>query len=243
MCQRFVNAYENSTKADSYSRLEFPNTYYLAYRDLPEIILRHVKGGRALDFGCGAGRSTRFLARLGFGAVGVDISAGMIKRAREIDPNGDYRLIGNGDFSQFERASFDFAQAIFTFDNIPGRDNRVRILAGLRDLLKPSGRLLLLDSTPEMYTNEWASFTTKDFPENARARSGDGVWTITTDIDDPTPVEDILWSHEDYLESFEAAGLGVAETRRPLGRPDEPYEWVTETKLAPWVIYVLKRRA
>ncbi|MEE8632751.1 MAG: class I SAM-dependent methyltransferase, partial [Candidatus Bathyarchaeia archaeon] len=60
----FSNVYEDSERAEAYSKLEFPGTYYLAYRDLPKIISDHVKGREALDFGCGTGRSTRFLKRL-----------------------------------------------------------------------------------------------------------------------------------------------------------------------------------
>jgi predicted TPR repeat methyltransferase len=56
----------------------------LAYRDLPRIISEHVKGRKAIDFGCGAGRSTRFLRRIGFDVVGVDIAEDMIKKARGI---------------------------------------------------------------------------------------------------------------------------------------------------------------
>ncbi len=44
-------------------RLEFANTYHLAYRDLPEIFKRHVSGTRRLDFGCGAGRLNQVLCR------------------------------------------------------------------------------------------------------------------------------------------------------------------------------------
>lgn len=76
----FFNVYADSKRAEAYSKLEFPGTYYLAYRDLPEIIFQHVKGRRAIDFGCGAGRSTRFLQKLGFDVIGVDISEDMIKK-------------------------------------------------------------------------------------------------------------------------------------------------------------------
>ena len=65
MVTTFRNVYEDAGRAEAYSRLEFPGTYFLAYRDLPALLGRHVGGRRALDFGCGAGRSTRFLRRLG----------------------------------------------------------------------------------------------------------------------------------------------------------------------------------
>ena len=57
----FTNVYEDTKRSESYAKLEFPGTYYLAYRDIPGIISKHVKGKNALDFGCGTGRSTRFL--------------------------------------------------------------------------------------------------------------------------------------------------------------------------------------
>jgi SAM-dependent methyltransferase len=89
----FRNVYEDAARADAYSRLEFPGTYFLAFRDLPSLCERHVTGRRAVDFGCGTGRSTRLLRGLGFEVVGVDISADMIRKARELDPSSDYRLV------------------------------------------------------------------------------------------------------------------------------------------------------
>src|SRR5262245_40604794 len=97
MSAKFSNVYDDQTRANAYAKLEFPGTYYLAFRDLPAIINEHVQGRNALDFGCGAGRSTRFLRDLGFEVVGVDISEHMLARARERDPQGDYRLMPDGD--------------------------------------------------------------------------------------------------------------------------------------------------
>ena len=112
----FSNVYEDAKRAEAYSKLEFPGTYYLAYRDLPEIIREHVKGRKAVDFGCGTGRSTRFLQRLGFDIVGVDISADMIKKAKELDPKGDYRLTKDDDFNQLGDHAYDLVLSVFTFD-------------------------------------------------------------------------------------------------------------------------------
>ena len=58
------NVYHDPQRADSYASIGIEGTYYLAFRDLPEILAAHVSGRRALDFGCGAGRSTRFLIQL-----------------------------------------------------------------------------------------------------------------------------------------------------------------------------------
>ena len=237
----FANSYEDVKRAEAYSKLEFPGTYYLAYRDLPEIIFEHVKGRRAIDFGCGAGRSTRFLQKLGFNAVGVDISEDMIKKAKEIDPEGDYRLIDDGDFSQFENDTYDLALSAFTFDNVPTMEKKANNFREIGRLLKSEGRIVNLVSSPEMYTHEWASFSTEDFLENKYAKSGDKVRIIQTDIEDKRPVEDVVWANEYYQETFRRAGLEIVKTYKPLAKENEPFKWVNETKIAPWVIYVLKK--
>ena len=238
----FTNCYQDAARADAYAELQFANTYYLAYRDIPAILAEHVRGNRAIDFGCGTGRSTRYLRSLGFDAVGVDISPEMVAKARERDPAGDYRLIPNDDLSQFQSGSYDLVLSLFTFDNIPGLNTKARLFRDLGALLNESGRLVSVVSSPEIYLNEWASFTTRDFPENKNARSGNTVRIITTDFADRRPTEDILWSEESYHEVYVAAGLEVAAMHKPLAKGDEPYRWVNETRIAPWVIYVLTRQ-
>jgi len=238
----FPNVYEDAERAAAYAKLEFPGTYYLAYRDLPEIISEHVRNGKAIDFGCGSGRSTRFLRKHGFDVVGVDIAEEMIKKAREIDPEGDYRLVKDGDLSQFEDRMYELALSAFTFDNIPTMEKKVKILKELARLLREDGGIVNLVSSPEIYKHEWTSFSTKDFPENKHARSGDKVRIIMTDVEDRRPVEDVLWTDESYLETYARAGLKLVKAYRPLARRDEPYQWVNETMISPWVIYVLKKR-
>ena len=44
-----------------------------------------------------------------------------------------------------------------------------------------------------------------------------------------------------YRAVYRAAGLEIAAMYEPLASGEEPYAWVSETKIAPWVIYVLKR--
>lgn len=86
MSAQFSNVYDDRIRAGAYARLEYPGTYYLAFRDIPAIVAEHVQGKTALDFGCGTGRSTRFLRQLGFDVVGASrTSCGPTRRtARSI---------------------------------------------------------------------------------------------------------------------------------------------------------------
>ena len=239
---QFKNVYEDDIRADAYAGLEFPGTYYLAYRDLPEIIKKHVQGKKAMDFGCGTGRSTRFLQKLGFETTGIDISASMIEKAQKIDQESNYILVEDDNLSQFQINSFNLILSVFTFDNIPTSKKKIQILKNMVKLLGENGRIINLVSSPLIYLNEWASFTTKDFPENLSAKSGDRVKIVMTDVEDKRPVEDIVFSDEDYKKVYREAGLEILNMYRPLANESEPFEWINETKISPWVIYVMKKK-
>lgn len=235
----FHNTYEDPERAAAFDQLEFGGTYHLAVRDLPRLLRDHASGHRALDFGCGTGRSTRFLQRHEFTTVGVDISDEMVALARTHDPEGEYRVIADGDFATLPAGGYDLVLAAFTFDNIPTRERKVGLFAGLRRLLAAGGRIVNIVSTAEMYTHEWATFTTKDYPENRAALCGDIVRIVTKDYSDGRPVEDILWPHADYLAVYAEAGLEVLAVERPLATGAEEINWGSETSVAPWAIYFL----
>ena len=239
MSEAFQNVYEDEARARAYADLEFPGTYYLAFRDLPGLLATHVAGTQALDFGCGAGRSTRFLRRHGFDAVGVDISAAMLKEAHRIDPEGRYVLLTGDDLSTLGGHTFDLVLCAFTFDNIPGRRRRTDLFREFRARLRPRGRIVNLVSSPEIYVHEWLSFSTRDFPENRSVASGSMARITMLDVPDRRPVEDIFWNEADYLEMFEAAGLDVLHVHRPLGTAEDGFAWVSEYAVSPWTIYVL----
>ena len=232
------NAYEEEARAASYAAIEFPGTYYLVRRDLPGLIAHHVTGRRAIDFGCGAGRSTRFLQSLGFRTAGVDISKPMLDIARARDPEGEYELIRDGLFAARDA---DLILAAFPFDNIPTAERKTAILRDLVARLAPGGRMINVVSNPEIYLHEWASFSTRDYPQNAQAKSGDPVLIVNTSTTDPQPVEDIVCTETDYRAIYAAAGWRIIEIQKPLGRPEDPVTWVSEETIAPWALHVLER--
>jgi ubiquinone/menaquinone biosynthesis C-methylase UbiE len=233
------NMYEDADYAAAYAALDWGGTYYLVRRDLPGILHRHVTGDRALDFGCGAGRSTRLLRSYGFDVTGVDIADSMITAARMIDPEGKYLLLAEGDLDRLAAGGFNLVLAAFPFDNIPTplKPDRFRTL---RRLLAETGRIVNIVSSPEIYTHEWTSFSTRDYPENDRARDGDIVRIVTTEFRSGRPAEDVLCTGEGYREVYREAGLEVEAVYRPLADGNESWPWVSETTVPPWVIYVLK---
>jgi SAM-dependent methyltransferase len=238
----FGNVYEDEERARAYATLQFPGTYYLAFRDLPTLIRRYNHGSRALDFGCGTGRSTRFLKNLGLNVVGADISQAMLDQARGLDPSGDYHFVRDTIAGEFAPGSFDVILAAFTFDNMP-TEVKADALSALRTLLASDGFLLLVVSSPAIYINEWASFSTRDFPENRHARNGDRVRIIMLDVPDHRPVEDIFCTDAHYRRLVERAGLRVLDVQSPLATGDEATRWISETRTAAWTIYVLARRS
>lgn len=241
MAADVTNLYDDPVRAQAYATLEFPGTYYLAFRDLPKIIAEHVRGKRALDFGCGSGRSTRFLRDLGFKVTGVDISPAMIENARLLDPQGDYQLLTDDDCEVWEALpKFDLILCAFPFDNMPANLKPVK-LRQLARLLAPQGRIVNLVSALDLYLNEWLSFSSQDFPINATARCGDLVRLVMLDVADRRPVEDVCCSDLDYRQLYDGAALKVVSLYQPLGQIDEPYPWKTELSKSPWSIYVLQR--
>jgi SAM-dependent methyltransferase len=240
MDRTFGNVYEDEERARAYATLQFPGTYYLAFRDLPALIRRYNRDAqRALDFGCGTGRSTRFLRNLGLEVIGADISQVMLAQARALDPSGDYYLVRDGVVGEFAPCSFDVILAAFTFDNMPTDEAKADALSGLNTLLAPDGSLFVLVSSAAIYVNEWASFSTRDFPENRQAHDGDRVRIVMLDVPDRRPVEDVFCTDMNYQRLFENAGLKLRETLNPLATGEEAIRWVSETTIAPWTIYVL----
>lgn len=233
------NVYEGPEYAAAYSNLEWGGTYHLIARDLPGILRKHTMGTRALDFGCGAGRSTRFLRALGFSCVGIDISEAMVAKARELDPDTPYHVVSGSDFTAIGSKKFNVVLACFPFDNIEGDEFKVELMQALHQQLAPGGILINIVSAEELYHNEWVSFTTERFPENKIAKPGDVVRTVTRTFAGSPVCDDILCDDETYRRLYQMAGFNEIACYRPLGRDDDGIDWKSEAEIAPWVIWVV----
>lgn len=98
-------------------------------------------GGPVLDAGCGPGRISGHLARLGLDMHGLDLSAAMIEIARREHPGLDFAMGSLLDLPGLE-ASLAGALAWYSLIHIPPAD-QPQVLAGFHRLLRPGGHLLL----------------------------------------------------------------------------------------------------
>jgi ubiquinone/menaquinone biosynthesis C-methylase UbiE len=102
---------------------------------------------RILDIGCGAGRTTIGLYELGYHSVeGLDLSEAMIVQARRISKELSYDIIFRvGDAACLDYDDETFEAALFSFNGImqiPGRENRIKVLKEIKRILKPEGYFL-----------------------------------------------------------------------------------------------------
>jgi SAM-dependent methyltransferase len=101
-----------------------------------------VRRGRALDFGCGVGRLSRPLAERFRECVGLDISEGMVKLARELNedrPNCRFVVNESPDLGQFESDSFDFVYSSLVLQHMPSEEIVENYVAEFLRVLRPGG--------------------------------------------------------------------------------------------------------
>ncbi|SFI33090.1 class I SAM-dependent methyltransferase [Bradyrhizobium sp. Gha] len=145
---------------------------------------------RALDVGCGEGRFCRIMQRAGIRTTGIDPTDALLARAKELDPDGDYRL-GRAETMEVD-GNFDLVVSYLSLIDMP---DLAAAIAKMAAALRPGGTLLIVNLT---------SFNTAGQPDGW-TRDGEGVARFSIDhYMDERPIW-VSWS-----------GIRVQNWHRPL---------------------------
>jgi ubiquinone/menaquinone biosynthesis C-methylase UbiE len=140
-----------------------------------------VRGKQVVDLGCGTGRVTAKLARLGARVTAVDFSDGMMALARR-KPGMERVAFVAHDLSRrlpFPDGAFALAASCLTVEHI--RDKR-RFFCEVRRILRPGGVCYLTEMHPAMLLlGNQANFTDPASGSEVRPRShGCGIAELVT---------------------------------------------------------------
>jgi ubiquinone/menaquinone biosynthesis C-methylase UbiE len=106
---------------------------------------------RALEVGCGTGRWLTELREAGVEAVGLDLSTGMLRQARQRDPRVVIACGRAGQFP-FPDAAFDLILCVNAFHHF---EQPARVIAEARRLLNPEGALAIVGLNPHSGRDRW----------------------------------------------------------------------------------------
>lgn len=220
-----------------YVKSGFENTYYLGYRDIPHFLEKYSEGKRAVDYGCGAGRSSRFLKANGFEVIGVDISKKMLEQAVKQDPSSHYLHIKSAKIPVFDN-SCDLVFSCFVFLTISSKQELLAILHEAYRSLRSGGIFIVVTGSEKLYSHEWLSYRT-NYPQNRKLQSGSVAKIFLKDLE--IEFLNYYWTDKDYTELFEQSSFRILEKHFPLGKLNDVNGWISETKHSPYAIYILKK--
>jgi len=211
--------------------------------DITEKTIRRMNlhpGERVLDLGCGSGWATRLLARLvadgpeGFGqVVGIDVSDGMIRRARAASKDFENILYVWGSAQQipWEENFFDKVLSVESFYYYSDQD---RALTELFRVMAPRGRLFILINLyrDNPYSLQWVDKlkvpvhvrSMAEYNDLLKKHAFEKVEAIQIPDDTPTPDDYQTKSFRslDDLRAFKRTGALLLMASKPDLRTPAP---------------------
>jgi SAM-dependent methyltransferase len=223
--------------AELYGSLGIEGTTYQIGFDAVAELLGDITGTSLLDFGCGTGRSARFLRALGARHVyAVDHDQDMIGQAlsRELD---GVTFIRVDDTIPLPDASADGAVSMNVFIEIRTPSAMRRACAEIARILRPGAPFILESSSPMAFGHTFRSYS---YPHAGPLRSGETTPCVVTTPGGQLVIQDTYWTEDDYVDAIEQASLTVATIGYP--RPRDPAAWATDEATVPPFIVIEARK-
>jgi|ERR1043165_6344677 SAM-dependent methyltransferase len=188
------------------------------------------KSFQILDIGCGTGRTTFGLYKIGYtNIIGVDLTPEMINAAKEINRNFSPRLkflIGDATNLSFENERFD--AAIFSFNglmSIPQPENRLKAFKEINRVLRPDGIFIFTThdrESDEKYLQFWIDEKKKWDEGKQRSDLYQFGDLITTSKNEKGEIFIHIPDQQEVLDLLDKSCFKVIETFYRLDKFEEP---------------------
>lgn len=209
-------------------------TAYLAFRDIPRLIYNHGPLENALDFGCGAGRSTYFLDSLKLNVTGVDINKEMLEKAKKSFANINFMLMNLNELP-FNDHAFDVVFNSFVLFDMASPKELITNFKEMKRVCKKNGIVISITNSDYLFKKNWLTVK-NNYPENKNLHDGDIAKIYLSDA--KITLYDYFWSEKTYLECLSMAGFKHTFIHKTLGKKTDGIEWVEEYTFSPYSIFV-----
>lgn len=196
-------------------------------------MLEPLAGKIVLDFGCGEGKFSRWLASQGAEVFGLDTSAKMIELAkRQNSENVQYFHTQPHAALEMEAEKFDAATINFVFCTFPSKELIQNALKEINRVLKRQGELLILNTNWNEANGQ--EFSTCKLLRIDKLESGKEIKIILKG-ENPITITDYYWSIRDYSDILSSAGFKLCEVVKLRAQVGDS-NWDMERLYPPMII-------
>ena len=135
--KKTIEEYEK--KAEEYSKTR--QNIDPKLRETADFFIKHLKGKKILDVGCGSGRDSQYFAERGLQVIGIDAVKAFIKIAKSKVPKAKFKLMDMRKL-EFLGNSFDGLWASASLLHIPKAEAK-QTIEEFKRVLKPNGILFI----------------------------------------------------------------------------------------------------
>lgn len=260
MPDRVKFTYQSS---QSYAEIELVGQYLLA-AEVIRSILRPLRDeiDHLVDFGCGAGKSTRAVASCvnkGGTVTGVDISADMIREARRLTSSFpsdrtamhfQYAQISlssdNRERIPLNDGSADAVTSTIVFQEFQTKRQLAEAILEIARIVRPGGHFASVCVSDRITCEDFTAFSYAPFATNRSRR--DNIRKCQSVVSNIVWERDRHWSRQTFTSLLRHAGFSGLSMSYPLADPslppfpDDPTRtWKDELQFSPFLVFCAKK--